>query len=306
MKIYDMQKEIPLKIIDNFCNFMKSDHWLYGVPGGFCSNFPKRKVNAFGDGGYTETHWTAKMNANNVTLHSKPNKFPQCFKDICPYLKKLFLKTYSDAKITEETFSIGVCNYYTEPDMYISAHKDDNKWYPNECEEGPVFASITLYPDGEPNKEHFCRFQIKEKGIWKQINLPDKSVLIMPSNIEHRVLKHKKSQIPFFKPRINVTFRSVYPKKINPLMNLMAISNHARYYCMPIRITFPPDYDNIQEICHFYEKFCKKNNRKLKIDIKERDRSNLIKQYKKLNYPKFKITNNMVAELFEDIIKIEK
>lgn len=303
MQLYNLQDEIPTDVLNNFCDFIKSDHWLQGVPGGFNSNSPKRKVNAFGDGGYKETHWTAKISANQVTLHSKPNPLPKCFQDIIPYLKKLFKKTYLDAEITESTFSIGVCNYYTQPDMHIAAHTDDNVWYPHESQVGPVFASITLYPEGEPHQDHFARFQIKENDKWKQLNLPDKSVLIMPSSIEHRVLKHKKSQIPYFKPRINVTFRSTYQKQVNPLMHKMAISNHARYYCMPIGITFPSHYchTDMQDICQYYEKFCKKYNTKFKIQIQDRDRKEYIRRYKKLNYPKFKITNNMVAELFEGL-----
>lgn len=303
MQLYNLQDEIPKDVLNNFCDFIKSDHWLQGIPGGFNSNSPKRKVNAFGDGGYEETHWTAKISANQVTLHSKPNPLPKSFQDIIPYLKKLFKKTYLDAEITESTFSIGVCNYYTQPDMHIAAHTDDNVWYPHESQVGPVFASITLYPKGEPHQDHFARFQIKENDKWKQLNLPDKSVLIMPSSIEHRVLKHKKSQIPYFKPRINVTFRSTYQKQVNPLMHKMAISNHARYYCMPIGITFPSHFchTDMQDICQYYEKFCKKYNTKFKIQIQDRNRKEYIRRYKKLNYPKFKITNNMVAELFQGL-----
>lgn len=304
MHIYNLINEIPENIVNNFCDFIKSDHWLEGVPGGFNTNTPKRKVNAFGSGDYKETHWTAKISANKVSLHSKPNPFPESFKDMIPYLKKIFKKTYSDAEMTEGTFSIGVCNYYTQPDMHIAAHTDDNIWYPSECDVGPVFASITLYPEGEPDPEHFARFQIKEDGVWRQINLSDKSVMIMPSCIEHRVLKHKKSQIPYFKPRINVTFRSTYPKKENPLMHLMAISNHARYYCMPIGITFPSNFchKEMQVICHIYERFCKKYKTEFSIHIKDRNRSDIIQQYRKLDVPKFKITNNMVYELFEQLL----
>ena len=65
----------------------------------------------------------------------------------------------------------------------------------SECKAGPVFASLTLYPEGEPINNKFARFQIKKNGEWKQINLPHKSVMIMPSSIEHRVLKNIKNVI---------------------------------------------------------------------------------------------------------------
>lgn len=296
-----MKEKIPTEILNNFCTFITTDHWLQGVPGGFCSNSPKRLVNAFGHGGYDTTYWTAKISCNKVTLHSKPNPLPQSFKDMIPYLKTLFKQSYPDATLTDDTFSIGVCNYYTEPDMYIAAHTDDNVWYPTECSAGPVFASITLYPKGEPTHQKFARFQIKENDTWKQVDLPDKSVMIMRSGIEHRVQKYKKCDYKHFKPRINVTFRSVYPKKVNPVMNAMAISNHARYYCMPIAITFPKNFCETtkKDIIDVYTRFASKYGHKVNVFIKDRDRKQNITTYRSYHYPNFRITNNMVAELFE-------
>ena len=46
-----------------------------------------------------------------------------------PHLKKLFVSSSYDVQLTSETFSIGVCNYYSDPDMYIAAHTDDQIWY---------------------------------------------------------------------------------------------------------------------------------------------------------------------------------
>ena len=303
-KIYDMTKTIPSDVLDNFTKFITTDHWLDKVPGGFLTNSPKRKVHAFGNGGYDTTYWTAQMKSSKATLHTKPNPLPQSFKDMIPYLKTLFLKTYPDAQLTDDTFTIGVCNYYTEPDMYIAAHTDDNVWYPKECKAGNVFASITLYPEGEPEQGKFGRFQINEGDGWKQIDLRHNSVMIMPSSIEHRVQPFKKKDYKYYKPRINVTFRSVYPKDVNPLMNMMAISNHARYYCIPHAVTFQSDIDQDtrQIIIDTYSSFCKKYNKIFEVNERDRNRKSLIGIYRKLGYPNFRITNNMVAETFETLI----
>ena len=59
--LYDMEKNIPADVLQEFSDFMVTDHWLEGVPGGFLTNSPKRKVNAFGNGGYDTTYWTAQM-----------------------------------------------------------------------------------------------------------------------------------------------------------------------------------------------------------------------------------------------------
>ena len=298
-----MNKHIPSNILDEFCNFFSEHKWLQGIPGGFCTNSPKRLVSAFGDGGYDMTHWTAKMSASNVTLHTKPNKLPDSFINMIPYLKKLFINTFPTATCTDSTFSIGICNFYTQPDMYISAHTDDNVWYPNECDQGPVFASITLYPEGEPIQNKLARFQIKSKEGWKQIDLHHKSVMIMPSNIMHRVQPYKKNDIKYFKPRINITFRSTYEKSKNPLLHKLAISNHARYYCIPDSITFPTIFDKKlkQEIISYYKDFCDKYNQKFIVYTKNRNRSKFITLYKNKGYDMPRITSNMVAETFIDL-----
>ena len=303
-EIYDMTKTIPSNVLENFTKFITTNHWLEGVPGGFLTNSPKRKVHAFGNGDYETTYWTAQMKSSKATLHTKPNPLPKSFKDMIPYLKKLFIKTHTDAILTDDTFSIGVCNYYTEPDMYIAAHTDDNIWYPKECNAGNVFASVTLYPDGEPEFNKFARFQIKEQGVWKQIDLPHNSAMIMPSNIEHRIQPFKKKDYKYYKPRINVTFRSVYPKKINPLMNMMAISNHARYYCIPSAVTFQSDMDENtkKNIIDIYTSFCTKYDKTFQIYIRDRDRKKEIQMYRSNGYPDFRITNNMVSEIFETLV----
>lgn len=66
--IYDMATHIPPKVLKDFTDFITSDHWLEGVPGGFLTNSPKRKVHAFGNSGYETTHWTAQMKSASVQI----------------------------------------------------------------------------------------------------------------------------------------------------------------------------------------------------------------------------------------------
>ena len=55
-------------------------------------------------------------------------------------------------------------NNYIKPDMTISAHKDDQEWYPPTIDGMPIFASITFYPNGKPIAEpviqEYC------KSLW--------------------------------------------------------------------------------------------------------------------------------------------
>ena len=152
MFIYNLD-DLGKGLVDEFEEYLKSDMWLEGIPGGFVTNSPKRQVNTYGDGtsydnkkniveeGWKKTYWTAKMNQNNVTLESKPKRLPQEFLNLVPKLRSLFKVSYEDSNITPNTFNIGVCNYYTKPDMHIAAHTDDNVWYPRECSDCLLYTS---------------------------------------------------------------------------------------------------------------------------------------------------------------------
>ena len=304
---------------------MDSCQWNYGVPGGFVTNTPQRQVNAYGNGcgidesggliakPWSTTFWTAKMSQSNIALETATEEMPAALRQLVPTLRELFQKVHPDAQITPFTFSIAVCNNYTEPDMYIAAHTDDNKWYPSECQAGPLFASLTLYPDGEPAElDDYARFQIRRdpKIGWEPIHLRHGSVLIMPSSIEHRVLKHTKSRQSRFRRRINITFRSTYPQSQNPLMNAMAVANHTRYYRIPKAVHHPEDicevtlltiwdaYNELAkahghpevELCPYSEP----NRDQLKSAYLEKTRSG--------GFPPVKMGNNMVNQLIEMVI----
>ena len=63
-----MKDKIPTEILNNFCKFITSNHWLQGVPGGFCSNSPKRLVNAFGNGDYDTSAGSFDLEYSGLTL----------------------------------------------------------------------------------------------------------------------------------------------------------------------------------------------------------------------------------------------
>lgn len=311
-EIYLFKEVLPKKIIDDFLEAVKNLNWFYGIPGGFLYNIPNRKVNALGDGsslsfdkngkikrknnGSKITFWTARMNQNNISLGTQTQKLNIEFENLIFYLRKLLIKIYPNAKITDNTFNIAVCNYYIEPENYIAPHTDDNIWYPREVNNRPIFASITLYPFGV---KKYAKFEVYENKQWKQIDLPDQSIFIMFSDIIHRVKPIDKK---YFSPRINITFRSTFSFDENPLLNILAVSNHARYY-RPPSLLFYPKNAKINEIIEIYNKSNKNNNfQKLILTEIEHDRSKkkkeLQKKYEALGFPKIKYGANMVVETF--------
>lgn len=325
MNIFDINEHFESEIISDFKKFISKNNWFSGIPGGFITNSPKRKVTTFGDGssidcygnfsssGMESSYWTAGINSSHVSLCSKPLKMPDIFCKMVPQLRNLFKQKYPNADITENTFTLAICNYYSDPDMYIAAHTDGNPWYPNECEDGAMFASITLYPEGEPSNNSYARFQMKPNDKWESITLPHDSILIMSSNILHRVMPHTKSQSKYFKPRINITFRSIFPKKVNPLLHCMGVSNHTRYYGTPYSIIFPKDCDeNLKEmLINAYNIFNSNNNIPcLNVIVSENTkdervsiRRKIIKDYKKKYNINTRITNNIVLELIHMILQ---
>ena len=233
------------------------------------------------------------------------------FLKMVPQLRKLFLDAYPEALITDNTFSIAVCNYYSEPDMYIAAHTDGQDWYPTDTDDGAIFASLTLYPNGEPENNSYARFQMRPGEKWEPVTLHHESLLIMSSNVLHRVMPHLKKEYKNFKPRINITFRSIATKKVDPLLHAMGVSNHARYYCVPSSITFPDDsiefvkekllstYNTFATLHSFPELIVIFSKSKQWRTVKRRS---LLKKCKELNLITTRVNNNIVLELLEHLL----
>ena len=131
----------------------------------------------------------------------------------------------------------------------------------------------------------------------------------MPSGIEHRVLKYKQKDIPEFKPRINITFRSTYQRSDNILMNAMAISNHTRYYGIPSKLIIEQGMDQEvkNEVVSAYKAFCAKYGFDLQVSTykgnKAEYRRKWIKAFRDKYDVDFKVMNNMVAEMFRMLFK---
>lgn len=298
MKLFHIKDE-PIR------DKIKNSAWNYKIPGGFLTNFPQRKVNVYGDGkcindkgklyghGWEFTQWTASINSSNISLGTESVEIPPFLSALVPEMRRMFLSSFSNVVITDNTFNLCVCNYYIEPTMGISAHRDGDIWYPVECDEGAVFASLTIYPDGIP--ERYARFQVKLDGKWEQVDLPDMSVLIMNSDIEHRVMPYLQRDIKFFKPRINITFRSTYNVNKNPLLHAMSIANHNRYYRIPSKIYFSPEDRNIDRIKEAYKEYKISYHHK---DISKTEAKKLyLELCKKFGFDITPFKNNMVKEL---------
>ena len=200
MKIYNLSEYFDKEIIEEFKKIVYNISWYSKIPGGFITNSPKRNVIAYGDGscidndgkfstvGIENCYWTAGINSSHCTLVTKPLKLPTIFAKIVPQLRKILLGTYPGAIINDNTFTLAVCNYYSQPDMYIAAHTDGQDWYPKDSVDGAIFASLTLYPDGEPENDSYARFQMKSGKTWENITLYFEAKHVCSNPCCHRVI----------------------------------------------------------------------------------------------------------------------
>lgn len=298
--------------------------WNKDIPGGFLTNTPQRLVNAFGDGrpindqgipydkGWKTTFWTAQINQSQVSLETETAPMPKSLARLIPSLRQLFSQYFPEAKPNPYTFTMAVCNYYTQPEMNIAAHTDDNVWAPVESPEGNIFASLTFYPQKKPTQEsQFARFQIKQPD-WKTLVLPDRSLLFLPSGTPHRVKPPLKRHLADFCPRINITFRSVFPREVDPLMNAMAVANHSRYYRLPKAIYYPDTLDDIDigVIWEAYDQLVKthlgESSEILLYPLSPLDvikRRVLRDTYRQSDLPKHSLRSNIVGELLDMVLK---
>ena len=271
LNLAQLEDIISASQLEDLRNFMINSKWNNKMPGGFVTNYPQRLVNTYGDGSkvndagelygpcWESTFWTAKQTQNNVSLETPTAPLPECLTNIIPLLRKHLQNVYPQAIIDDNTFVIAVCNNYIDPTMTISAHTDDQEWYPPTVDGNPIFASLTFYPNGKPIADkYYARFQIKEDK-WKDIKLEDNSIMIMSANTPHRVLKYKKKDEENFEERINITLRCTFGWDVNPLMNYMSVANHSRYYRAPIKLWGNIDEELVQDTLDKYNEFCVNN-----------------------------------------------
>ena len=252
MKIYNLLQDSSLiKSVRKFS-------WNRGIPGGWLKYGPPRMVCAYGDGSlytddgekygknYKETAWAGAIPLNQSTLVVKTKPFPKNF------LRTGILKDVRDilrdygADVGDHSCSGIWCNYYNQKKDIISAHTDDEDYYERNYGKHNLFVSLTLYEDENKSYDNLTRFQIKEKGKWKTVDLPHMSLLVMAGDIEHRVVMNEMSRK--FRKRYNITFRTPYRMQDDIIKNWRFFSNFGRYYNIPYKLYIPNEdkkYDKI-------------------------------------------------------------
>lgn len=248
IKLYDTSSLFSTEDALNLKNTVCNLPFIYNHVGGHGTNSPRRGVCVVGnsclDGTYEipTTYWSSSMNSSHVVLETETVRMPEEIKRITGVLQEETRKNFVESKITKSTYCLGVVNQYDAgSDHTIAGHTDAQLWY---ASPQPTFVSITYYPDGEPKKAEYChRFYVRDEynGKWRFLHLPDNSVCIMDSRIEHRVLPPLKKYRSESRRRINITLRNLCSPITNPIGYYQAISNHMRYYGKPLNLIIPKD-----------------------------------------------------------------
>lgn len=226
-------------------------NFIFDHVGGQGTNSPRRGVcvQAIPFPGVDEGHWTLTQNKSNCTLTSRVVEMHPGLSDIVPTLCDQCRVCFPDTPLNDASFSLFVANKYVPGYKHaIVEHTDDQEWYPSP----PVFASITYFPDGESDPLKTFRFQVFDEGddTWKHLHLTHASICLMRADIQHRVKPPLSCPVEDVKCRINFTFRNLMCPFADPFGYLVGISNHFRYYGIPVQVTVPSDYstESIKEI----------------------------------------------------------
>ena len=213
--------------------------WSRNITGGWLKYGPPRKVAAFGDGSlyrnngkkygkkWEMTSWSGSVPQTNTTAVVKTEEIPKSFlkTGILGEVRKALKKFGGEV---DDSSCTGIwCNYYDQKEDTISPHTDDEDYYQNNYNNKKLFVSLTLYEDEKLEDENLARFQIKIENKWITIPLPHLSLLVMPGNIEHRVLKYIGNN---FRKRYNITFRTPIKREMDIIKNYRFFSNFGRYY----------------------------------------------------------------------------
>jgi len=323
VKLEDVMTHQELQSFEHEANNMQ---WNKQVPGGFIHNYPQRLVNSFGDGsGYNalctsigkswnNAYWTAAVHQSDVTLVTATEKIPIWLQSLGVKCRTIAESKYS-IKMSDHSFNLAVCNQYITSNHEIAAHTDDNEWYVKDLKDGPMFASLTLYPDSQPaDEDEYARFEVLIDKKWVQLYLPHASVLFMPSCIPHRVRPPLKNQK--MHKRINVTLRSVPSVESDPFNSLRGVSNHARYYRLPRQMNIAKDKssDGFVETLRNAFVTCIANNKsnvsfrivRLSKTLKQRKkyRADLISRMKLTKCLTSCLRGNVVNELMHDVLSV--
>jgi len=190
--------------------------------------------------------------AKDCSAHYKTRKLSPFICKLILHMRELVNQNYGDRVINvDKMFNIAICNFYTEKDHKINAHKDDERWLErNQLDKdgnpvASIIASLTLYPDYEygDNPDNLRNFGIynEDSKKWEDIDLRNNSILFF-SNHEHRCKGVYKKHTN--EPRINITFRTLAPG----LLGFVGYSNFYRYMSIPHRLTFTENKFNQQRV----------------------------------------------------------
>jgi hypothetical protein len=243
-----LTSRISLTVLDDdhLIDEVRNLPFIHGHVGGHGTNSPKRGVcvlgNELDDGRIVdETYWTLTQNKSCCTLVTRTKPMPPNLYGLIPYLKEIASTNFPTSPLSSSSFALFVANEYLPNEGHtICAHTDDQPWYTDP----PIFASVTFFPDGEPvHPDSAYRFQVLDEGddTWKDMYLPHNSICMMRADIFHRVKPPLKKGV-IQKRRINLTYRNLVDIDTDPLGNLLAFSNHYRYYGIPCKVIIPKEY----------------------------------------------------------------
>ena len=216
--------------------------------------------------------------AKDCTAHYKTRKLSPFICKLILHMRELVRQNYGDRAINvDKMFNIAICNFYTEKEHKINAHKDDERWLErNQLDKdgkpvASIIASLSLYPDYEygDNPDNLRNFGIynEDSKKWEDMDLKNNSILFF-SNHEHRCKGVYKKHTN--EPRINITFRTLAPG----LLGFVGYSNFYRYMSIPYRLTFTENKFNQQRVDLFSteankaNEFNQKNIYETLIDVK--------------------------------------
>ncbi len=152
----------------------------------FGKTYPQPRLTAwYGDAGIEYTYSKIKMSAKPWTTH----------------LQKIKEKLETDLHVQ---FNSVLVNYYRDGSDHMSYHSDDEP----ELGPNPTIASLSFGAERIFQLKH--KFQMKRSPI--KISLQHGSLLVMGGDLQHFwVHKINKTAKPIG-PRLNLTFRQIYPK----------------------------------------------------------------------------------------------
>ena len=219
-------------------------NFVYRHVGGMGTNSPNRGVcvRSIVQEGFETGHWTLTQNKSQCSLSTPVEPMSEELQSLVPFLREISEEHFPDCPLNSASFSLFVANEYLPGhDHTICAHKDDQDWYPFP----PIFASVTVFPDGCPESpDHTARFQVYDEGDkkWKDLYLPHCSICMMRADIVHRVKPPLHCKPDAVKRRINLTYRNLQCPLTDPFGYFTGISNHHRYYGIPSVVTIPKGF----------------------------------------------------------------